>query len=113
MSGDNSAAERRLELYFDSVISANEAGASSTQPTHPAGAPAVLVVAGSPATRIVGQPTADSDSQMLDHGMQYPGLSAMGAQPFSVRLGGLAEASRRTSAARPAASPKSEGDPRP
>ncbi len=42
MSGDNSAAPRRLELYFDSVISANTAGTSSTQPPHPAGAPAVL-----------------------------------------------------------------------
>ncbi len=37
--------------------------------------------------------------------MQYPGLSAVGAQPFSLRLGGLAEASHQTFTAGPVASP--------
>ncbi len=110
MSRDNSAAARRLELYFDSVNSADTAGTSSTQPTHPAGAPAVLgpygwALAGSPATRIVGQPTTDGNSQSPDAEQQYPGLSAVVAQPFSVRLGGMAEASHQSSPAGPVASP--------
>ncbi len=86
MSGDNSAAARRPELYFDNAISANTVGTSSTQPSHPAGAPAVLGphgrLAGRSATRIVGQPTTDSDSQRPDLEMQYPGLSAVGATVF-------------------------------
>ncbi len=77
MSVDNSAAARRLELYFDSAISANTADTSFTQPTHPAGAPAVLrpygrAIAGIPATRIVGQPTADNNSEEPDLELQYP-----------------------------------------
>ncbi len=104
MSGDNFAAARFLELYFDSVMSACTAGLGSTQPTHPAGAPAVLgpygrVLAGNPATRIAGHPATDSDTQRLDFDMQHPGLRAVGAQPLSVRLGGLAEDSHQTSSA--------------
>ncbi len=42
---------------------------------------------------------------MPDREMAYPGLSAVGAQPLSVRLGALAEANHQTSAAGPFASP--------
>ncbi len=64
----HSAAAGRLENYFGNVISAGTAGANSTQPTHPAGVPAALgpygrAFAGCLATRIVGQPTIDSNSQ--------------------------------------------------
>ncbi len=71
MPVDNSAATRRPELYFDSVISADAAGTSSTQPTL---GPYGRAFAGSPATRIVGQPTTDSNSHKPDLEMQHPGL---------------------------------------
>ena len=98
MSGDNSAAQRRLEQVFDTVISGSQPGAGSSPLTWPASVPTALGpyernLAGSPATRIVGQPTTPSVGQSPRE--DYPGLSSVGAQPFSVRLGGMAEAATR------------------
>ena len=116
MSGDNSAAQRRLEQVFDNVISGYQPGTGSNQPTLPAGVPAAFgkyerTLAGSPATRIVGQPTTFSVGQSPR--ADYPGLSAVGAHPFSVRLGGLAEASHQTPSAGPVASPMRFGGQHP
>ena len=108
MSGDNSAAQRRLEQVFETVISGSPPGTGSSQFTWPASVPTVLGpyernLAGSPATRIVGSPTTHDVGQSPSGA--YPGLSSVGAQPFSVRLGGMAEASHQTPNARRVASP--------
>ena len=107
MSEDRSAAQRRLEQTFDEAFSAVEQ-TGSNQPTLPAGVPTVLgpyarALAGSPATRLVGQPTTSEVGQSPS--AAYPGLSSVGAQPFSVRLGGMAEASHQTPNARVDQSP--------
>ena len=108
MSGDNSAAQRRLEQVFDIVISGNQPGTGSNQPNWTAGVPTALgpyerTLAGSPATRIVVQPTRSGVGQS-PRGV-YPGLSAVVAQGFSARLGGMAETGHQTPSTRPVASP--------
>ena len=121
MTEGNASASRLHQLAYDSIMAADSAATSSTQPNQPAGAPAVLgpysrALAGSPATRIggqlttiVGQPTTDSNSQRISRELQYPSLSAVGAQPFSAKLGGMADASQQTIAAGSVAHPISVG----
>ncbi len=61
------------------------------------------VLVGHPTTRIAERPATSIGNQGPEVVGQYPGLSSVGAQPFSVQIGGLTEVDLRTAAATPIA----------